>query len=92
MVINQGDIVGVIVIPTKGQSPLIVDPDAEEAIQVAFERFQPVAWRHLQICQAVGGIQDIQFAQRGAANVGWKPRCSVRWPVVIEIFSGLVAK
>jgi hypothetical protein len=47
MIINQGNIVGVIVIPPKDQSPLIVYPDAKEAVQVSFERFQPVAWRHL---------------------------------------------
>ena len=92
MIINQGNIVGVMVIPTKDQSPLIVDPNAEESVQVAFEWFQPIAWRHLQIRQTLRSVENIQFAQSGAANVGWKPRCSMRWPVVIEIFSGLVSK
>jgi hypothetical protein len=61
MIINQGDIVNVIVIPTKDQPPLIVDPNAEEAIQIAFERLQPVAGWHLQVHQTVRSIQDIQF-------------------------------
>ena len=58
MIINQCDIEDILVIPTKNQSPWIVDPDAEEAIQIAFEGFQTVAWRHLQICQAERSVQD----------------------------------
>jgi hypothetical protein len=47
MIINQGYIAGVIFVPTKDQPPLIIDSNAEKAIQITFERFQPVTWRYL---------------------------------------------
>ena len=61
MIINQGDIGCIIVIPAKDDPPLVIDSNAEKGIQIAFERLQPVARQHLQIRQAVRSVQNSQL-------------------------------
>lgn len=47
MIINQGDVRHIVFLPTKNQSPLVIDADAVVADKVAFEGFEPVAGRRL---------------------------------------------
>ena len=49
-------------IPTKYQSPLIIDSDAMITSQITFQRFEPIRWQRPQIIQTMGTIQNIHFA------------------------------
>ncbi len=57
---------GIAVPPPEADAPLIIDPDAMLASTVALELLQPVAGRHSQILQRLGGINSHQLPQHGA--------------------------
>ena len=57
---------GIAVRPPEADAPLIVDPDAMLAGTVALQFLQPVAGRHPQIRQRLGGINSHQLPQHGA--------------------------
>jgi hypothetical protein len=49
VIVHNLDIFRVTAIPPKAKTPLIVDPNAELTLAVAFQRFQPIAWKGLEI-------------------------------------------
>lgn len=57
MVISHLDVVGITVFPSKADSVLIVDPDAELPLPVTLQLLQPVAGRGPQITQFNGGLE-----------------------------------
>ena len=59
-------------IPTKYQSPLIIDTNAIETSQVTFQHFKPIGWRGFQIVQTMSAVQNVQFSQGSPHQIGRK--------------------
>ena len=69
MVIDKFDVVRS-VLPAKADSPVVVDANAVLAGAIAGQLFQAVAWRRPQVLQILGGINQPQFAQHEAMEIG----------------------
>jgi hypothetical protein len=64
MVINDLRIKRVAVLPSKTDTPLIVDSNAPLARPIAGELLQPVCWWNTKVFQGVGSIQHAKLSQR----------------------------
>ena len=60
MIVCDLHIVGTILSPFKTQSPLLVDPDTEQALPVSRQCFQAIAWKPYQIFKAGCAIKDLK--------------------------------
>ena len=69
MVIHELDVVCP-VSPPKADSPLVVDANTVLTGAIAFELFQAVAGRDLQVRQIFGSINETQFAQHESVELG----------------------
>ena len=69
MVIHDFNLLRVATAPDEANPPLIIDADAVLAGTVAFEGFQPVAWRRKQITQCPRPVQVFELAPGGVLNV-----------------------
>ncbi len=66
VLIYELDVISIAVGPPEADAPLIVDRDAMLAGTLALQFPQPVAGRHSQIFQRLGGINSHQLPQHGA--------------------------
>ena len=74
--------------PLEDHSPLILDPDRVEAVEVAFELLQSVRWRYRQIIEPVCRVDCFQFALSGSRHAR-----KLAHPLILEQRLGaLVAK
>lgn len=64
MIIHNFDIVHIAALPSKANSPLIIDTDAVLPLPVVFQRFQLIARRLPQILKGSGAMQVEKFAPR----------------------------
>src|SRR5450759_4319285 len=62
VIVNDLDIVGVSIVPTKADSVPIVDPDAMLSDPSSFQWLQPVARRSQEFAQLGREVQDPQFS------------------------------
>src|SRR6185437_11682897 len=62
VIIHNLDLFSAAVVPHEADPPLIVDADRMLPLAVAFERFQPVAWRVAQIAERAGAVKQEQLA------------------------------
>jgi hypothetical protein len=69
MVVDDPDIVGSSVMPSKADPPLLVDPNAVLAASITLWRFEPVARRPAQIAQRPRLIQHAKLAQSDGLNL-----------------------
>jgi hypothetical protein len=60
VVVDDFDTVGSSVRPAEADTPLLIDADAVGARPIALEFLEPVSWRHPQIIECLGSIQDEQ--------------------------------
>lgn len=72
MIVGDFDVVGVALVPTKANSPLVVDADAVLTGTVATEQFEVIPGGNSQVAQGFRGIQQDQFSQRGALKLSIK--------------------
>lgn len=72
MIINDFDIVGIAIRPTKTDTPLAIDSNAVLAFPLPFEQFEPVAGRNLQILEADCRIENPQFRQCRFLDIAWE--------------------
>jgi hypothetical protein len=63
MVVNDPDIIGCSVMPSKTDPPLLIDADAVLPPPIALQRFEPIAGRYAEIVQRSGLIQHTQLTQ-----------------------------
>jgi len=70
VVVDQFDVPGAGGAPGEADPPLVVDADAVLACPVAGQLLQPVAWRHPQIVDAFGGIDENQLVVCEPAEFG----------------------
>ena len=62
VIINDLNVVGIAVVPSKADPPLIVDPDAVLTGSVALELLEPISWRHSQIIEMLRGVDRDKFS------------------------------
>jgi len=58
MVVDDFNIKSIALFPTEAYSPLVVYSDAVLSFPVSTELFQLIAWRHPEIIQLLGTIQQ----------------------------------
>ena len=73
MIVHDRDIVRVAVLPTKADTPLIVDPNAVLASAIALAFFEAIAGRNAEIVELFRGVYGHELAQHGPLEVGRKP-------------------
>ena len=78
VVVADVDLSGSSVRPAKDHPPLVVDPDAVQASETAFQGLQPVTWRRPQVAQHVGVVEHVElpcgdFRHSRPASVPWRP-------------------
>jgi len=68
MVVEDFHVLGRAFPPDKADPPLVVDPDAVLTPAVAFQGFQPVPRRHLEILKGLGRVDHLQLPARNRFN------------------------
>jgi len=48
--------------PFENKSPLIVDPNAVQSLEVVLQRFQFISWGGFQVVQDMGIMQHVEFS------------------------------
>jgi hypothetical protein len=86
VVVDDLHLVSLRVVPTKDDSPLLVDADAVVAGPVSSHRLEPVARRGSEIPEFVGSVDRVQLAQGNGPQIAWEPRCSAAPDPVVEVF------
>ena len=68
MIIDNFHIKGVTVFKTKTYSPLVVNVDTPETLEIATQRLKPVAWGCSQVFQCASVIQHLKFPFRDSGK------------------------
>ncbi len=89
VIVNNFNLVGVSVLPDKAQAIAVVDADAVLSFTVATQFLQTVAGGYAQVVEAYSGVQDEQFAQGRALQIGGQVRMAKSFE---KIFCVAVAK
>jgi hypothetical protein len=69
VVINDFNVFGTRIRPTKAQAPLIIDTNTVLARFLSFQRFEAIAWRHSQIIQSRRNLNLSEFPSCNRLNV-----------------------
>ncbi len=69
MIIGYLDIVGISCLPTKADSPLVVNTDAVLALAVTSEFFQLVPRRHSQVLQPFSCVKDEELPESHSLKI-----------------------
>ncbi len=85
VIVNDFNLVGVSVLPDEAQPIAVVDADAVLSFTVAAQFLQAVARRDAQIFQAGCGVQDEQFAQGRALQLGGQVRMTLPLEQVFRV-------
>jgi hypothetical protein len=56
-------------VPAEANPPLVINTDAVLSLTVAFQCFQSVAWRQLQVAQLARAVQLRELPQGNALNL-----------------------
>jgi hypothetical protein len=83
MVIHDANVMRLTFDPFEDQSPLIIDPDRIEVLEITLELFQPVRWRDRQILQATCRVEGFELTRAVCAVLfrGTPPRDAVQEPL-----------
>jgi hypothetical protein len=68
VVINDFDLVGITMPPDEANPPFVIDANAMLPVAVAFQCFQPVSRRHLEILQRSRAMKVDQLPSRDSLN------------------------
>jgi hypothetical protein len=58
VIVDDLDVVRVSTLPTKTDSPLVIDSNAVLSLATTHELFKPIRWRDPEIIERSHGIQD----------------------------------
>ena len=72
MVVDDLDVIGIIIVPCKADTPLVVDPDTMLAFPVTMQCFQVIGRRNPQGFKEARGIEHLEFNNRRPLNCSWK--------------------
>jgi hypothetical protein len=70
VVVDDFDVKGVIVSPSKADPPLLIDPNTVLPAPIALELLEPLTRRHLQIAKTLGGVEHSKLPSRCSLNFG----------------------
>jgi hypothetical protein len=63
VIVDDLDVEAVPVPPEKANSPLIVDPNAVLPLTFAFQCFEAVARRNVEVVEGFGGVQNDELSK-----------------------------
>jgi len=91
MLVRHFDVVGVVLLPTEADAPLVIDANAMLASAIARQSFQPIGRRNPQIVQALSDIELYQLAPRKAVQFGGKvgQELTLKKPLGVLVVEGL---
>lgn len=92
MVIHNLNLKGITLLPTKDDSPLLINPNAMEALPVAFKQLETIAWWNAQILELVCVPQAQKFSARRAVELGGERSRISGLAIFIQILRKFVAK
>jgi hypothetical protein len=78
--------------PTEDHAPRLVDPNRVPTRPIAFERLQPVPWRHSKVAQVVGLVEVQYLPSSRLVEGGWQPPDCGGAPVVEHVFGEPIAE
>jgi hypothetical protein len=73
VVVNDLYIIGVAILPTETNAPLVIDTDTILAAPSTFEFLQSIARRYSQIGQCLSGVQRDELSQHTSEKICRKP-------------------
>ena len=56
-------------VPAENDSPLVIDADAPESLEITLQRFEAIGWRNPKVSQFSGLVQHPQFSACAVLNV-----------------------
>lgn len=89
MVVHYLRIVHIAIVPSKADTPLVIDSDAELTGAAAAELLEPIVWRQAKILQGSCVVQHPEFAPNTILNV-WRETPGL--PAAPDIFRRLGCK
>ena len=91
MIVRHFDVVGVALLPTEADAPLVIDANAMLASAIARQSFQPIGRWNPQIVQALSDIELYQLAPRKAVQFGGKvaQELALKEPLGVLVAEGL---
>ena len=92
MIIDDLDVVGLCVSPTKDDTPLSVDTDAVKPRPLTVERLEPIARRSSKITEVVSCVEGIQLSQGDGSQIAGQAKGSTGSDPVVEILCTSVAE
>lgn len=81
MVVEHTDVLRVTALPSKYDTPSIIDPDRMKIPQIATEPFESISGRNPQITKVGCIVQIKQLPPRLPPDLWWKPPCFSGVPV-----------
>jgi hypothetical protein len=69
MIVNDLDLIGIAILPSKADAPLLVHANTVLAGAIAPELLQSIARRHAEVVELLGRIHRHQFAQHRALEI-----------------------
>ncbi len=69
MIVDDLNLVGVAIPPTKADAPLLVHANTVLAGSIATELLQSISRRHAEVTELLGRVHRHKFAQHGASEI-----------------------
>lgn len=92
MIVHQADLARFLILPTKDDSPLGIDPNAVGAAQVTLQRLKPVPGRPPEIVEFSGGVQEVELQEHLDHEHGRKATGARGLPTVKQILRGAIGE
>jgi hypothetical protein len=89
MVTNDFHVQGILTVPAKTYSPLVIDPDAVLSHPILRQSFQPIPGRGPEVLKRNRRIKQFQFLSSPLLNPGVNPFCK---RAVENSFGGFVSE
>ena len=89
MVVNDLDIMGVAILPTEANTPLVIDTDTVLAAPSSSELLQSITRRYSQIGQCLGRVQSDELSQHGSEKICRK---TSDWFAIEQAFRGPIGE
>src|SRR6185437_2529935 len=86
VIIDDLNVVGVAILPTKDHSPLIVDPNGVEPFPCTLQCFQSIPRRFTKIAKLRSIVQIEQLPTGHSYHIRWKSKNGLRQPIIEEVF------
>lgn len=92
MIVDNRNVIGIAIAPSENQSPLPIDSNRVEAVQIPHQRLQVIARWTLELIELNRRVENVQLSERRVANLRRNSSESAGSTSVIQGFRGSVAK